>query len=66
MEDDEIEKKLIDILESDDCPSYAKVMSLAIMQTRKDLHYLKKLNQWQIALIVSLLTTVIAGLLSTI
>jgi len=63
MNNNDLHEKLVEILEDDNCPSYARVMSIAIIETRKELCYLKKLNKWQVGLIVSLLLTTIAGII---
>jgi len=63
MNSNDIHEKLMEIVEDDDCPSYAKVMSMAIIETRKDVCYLKKLNKWQIGLIVSILVAILTTLI---
>lgn len=61
MSDSNIHDKLVEVIENEDAPNYVKVIAVAIIETRKELCYLKKLNKWQIGLIVSLLLTTIAA-----
>ena len=62
MNSNDIHEKLMEIIEDDDCPSYAKVMAMAVLETRKELCYLKRLNKWQIGLIVSILVALITSM----
>lgn len=63
MSDSDLHSELIEIIENEDSPNYARVIALAMIETRKELCYLKKLNKWQIGLIVSLLLTTIAAII---
>jgi len=55
----DLHQKLMEIIECENTPSYTKVIALAMIETRKELCYLKKLNKWQIGLIVSILITIL-------
>jgi len=63
MNDNDLHSKLIEIIENEDSSNYVRVIALAIIETRNELCYLKKLNKWQIGLIVSLLLTTIAAII---
>ena len=63
MSDNNIHDKLIEVIESEDVPNYVRVIAVAMIETRKELCYLKKLNKWQVGLIVSLLLTTIAAII---
>lgn len=62
MSGDNLHDRLVEVIESEDSPSYARVIAIAMIETKKELCYLKKLNKWQVGLIVSLLLTTIAAI----
>ena len=62
MSGNNMHDKLVEIIENEDAPNYVRVMALAMIETKKELCYLKKLNKWQVGLIVSLLLTTIAAI----
>jgi len=64
--DDELKK----LIESNDCPSYARILAVNQLETRKDvcwlkkeIEYLRKLNRWQIGLLVGILLAIVGALL---
>ena len=59
MSNDDMHQKLVDIVECDDAPSYAKVLAVAIIETRNELCYLKKLSKVQITLAASILAAIV-------
>jgi len=64
--DDELKK----LIESNDCPSYVRVLAVHQLETRKDVcwlkkevGYLRKLNWGQLGLLVSILVSIVVALI---
>jgi len=63
---DELKK----LIESNDCPPYARMLAVNQLETRRDVcwlkkevEYLRRLNKWQVGLLVSILASIMAALI---
>lgn len=63
--DNDINKELRKLLEKSSNNPTTRILALAILETRKDLQYLKLLNKAQLYIILSILIAII-GLISTV
>jgi len=61
----DINKELRELIEKSNNNPTTRILALAILETRKDLLYLKRLNKVQVYIILSILIAII-GLISTV
>jgi len=61
----DINKELIELIEKSNNNPTTRILALAILETRKDLSYLKRLNKVQIYIILTILVAII-GLIGAI
>jgi len=61
----DINKELRELIEKSNNNPTTRILALAILETRKDLSYLKRLNKVQIYIILTILVAII-GLIGTV
>jgi len=61
----DINKELRELIEKSNNNPTTRILALAILETRKDLLYLKRLNKVQVYIILSILIAII-GLIGTV
>jgi len=61
----DINKELRELIEKSNNNPTTRILALAILETRKDLSYLKRLNKVQIYIILTVLVAII-GLIGTV
>ena len=61
----DINKELRELIEKSNNNPTTRILALAILETRKDLSYLKRLNKVQVYIILTILVAII-GLIGTV
>jgi len=65
LNNNDINKELRELIEKSNNNPTTRILALAILETRKDLLYLKRLNKVQIYIILTILVAII-GLIGTV
>jgi len=65
LNNNDINKELRELIEKSNNNPTTRILALAILETRKDLSYLKRLNKVQIYIILTILVAII-GLIGTV